>query len=94
MKLVPPLFAPLAIALVSACTTVAPQAEKIRITRESADVANCKAIGSVQSTPPYIMPGDDFKQIRNRALPQGADTILITTPRFVSTQGVCYKCGS
>lgn len=82
-----------AAAACTACTTVAPQAEKIRITRDSAEVAKCKAIGSVASTPPYIMPGDDLKQIRNQALPQGADTILITTPRFVSTQGVTYKCG-
>jgi hypothetical protein len=87
------MMATAALALVVGCTTVAPQADRIRTTREAAEVASCKPVGSVQSTPPYMFPGDDMKQIRNQALPLGADTILITSPRLVFTSGVAYKCG-
>jgi hypothetical protein len=38
------------------------------------------------------MPGDDLKQLRNQALPLGADTILLTSPRLVSTAGVANRC--
>ena len=79
--------------ILAGCTTsVAPQAEKIAITRTAADVANCRVLGNVEAPPPYIWPGDDLKQMKNAALALGADTIFVTR-RVGSSQGVAYKCG-
>jgi hypothetical protein len=76
---------------VSGCTTLAPQAEHVRITREAADVAACKAVGDVHSTPPYALPNEDYKQLRNAAVALQADTVLVTT-RAVISRGVAYQC--
>jgi hypothetical protein len=78
--------------LLSACTTMAPGAKGFAITRSTAEVEHCKPLGAVQSVPPYVIPGDDLKQLRNRSVPLGADTILLTSPRFVSTAGIAYRC--
>jgi hypothetical protein len=78
--------------LLCACTTMAPGAKEIPVTRNTSDVQSCKPVGSLHSVPPYIMPGDDLKQIRNQAVGLGADTILLTGPRLVSTAGVAYRC--
>jgi hypothetical protein len=48
---------------VSACTTLAPTAASITTTRDGAAVSNCKAVGNVASVPPYVLPGDDLKQL-------------------------------
>ena len=74
------------------CTTLAPGAKGVYITRNAADVEQCKALGSVQSVPPYILPNDDLKQLRNQTVAFGADTVLLTGPRLVSTAGVAYRC--
>ena len=64
------------------------------ITRDVAAVEHCKALGSVASAPPYVLPGDDLKQLKNQALGLGANTVLLTGPRFVSTAGVAYQCAA
>jgi len=75
------------------CTTLAPGAHEVTVTRDAAKVEHCKALGSVASVPPYIAPGDDLKQLKNKAVGLGADTVLLTGPRVVSTAGVAYHCG-
>ena len=77
---------------ITACTSLAPQASAVVTTREAATVSNCHAVGNVASIPPYILPGDDLKQLKNQAVGLNADTVLLTGPRLVSTQGVAYKC--
>ena len=74
------------------CTTLAPGAKDVYITRNAVEVQQCKALGSVQSVPPYVLPNDDLKQLRNQTIAVGADTVLITGPRLVSTAGVAYRC--
>ncbi len=76
----------------SACTTLAPTAKDIVVTRDAAAVANCKAVGNVASVPPYVLPGDDLKQLKNQAVGLGGNIVLLTGPRLVSTQGVAYSC--
>jgi hypothetical protein len=76
----------------TACTTLAPGAADVTVTRDAATVTTCKALGSVHSVPPYILPNDDLKQIKNRSIGMGADTVLITGPRLISTAGVAYRC--
>lgn len=78
----------------SACTTLAPKAQAVATTRDETVVTNCKAVGNVASIPPYILPGDDLKQIKNQAVGLGGNTVLITGPRLVSTQGIAYSCQS
>jgi hypothetical protein len=77
---------------VSGCTTLAPTAVNISTTRDGAAVVNCQAVGNVASVPPYILPGDDLKQVKNQAAGLGGDTVLLTGPRLVSTQGIAYRC--
>ncbi len=78
----------------SACTTLAPTAQTVSTTRDAMVVTNCKAVGNVASIPPYILPGDDLKQIKNQTVGLGGNTVLITGPRLVSTQGIAYSCQS
>lgn len=77
--------------LTAACTTLAPHAEDIRVTSEANDVKSCAAVGSVRSVPPYVMPGDDLKQLRNQSLALGADTLLVDS-RVVFSSGAAYRC--
>jgi|HubBroStandDraft_6_1064221.scaffolds.fasta_scaffold279918_2 hypothetical protein len=80
--------------VLSGCTTMAPRADQVSIVTDPALVQHCAAVGNVTSTPPYVLPGDDLKQLRNQAAGLGADTVLRTGPRIVSTQGVAYRCRS
>jgi hypothetical protein len=77
---------------VSGCTTLAPTAASITTTRDGAAVSNCKPVGNVASTPPYVLPGDDLKQLKNQAAGLGGEIVLITGPRLISTQGIAYRC--
>jgi hypothetical protein len=83
-----------ALLVLTGCTTLAPGAREIRITRDTAWVRGCKAVGPVQSSPPYVLPGDDLKQIRNQAVALGANAVLLTGPRILHTAGVAYRCGA
>lgn len=75
------------------CKTVVPgTSEAVHITRDAADVERCKPVGAVQSVPPYAFPGDDIKEIRDRTVAVGADTVLLNASRSVSTKGVAYRC--
>lgn len=75
-----------------ACTTaVVPEAEHIKTTRNVDDIKNCQIVGTVEARPPFVWPGDDVKQLKNKAAPLGADTILITN-RVGTIVGVAYRC--
>lgn len=72
--------------------TVAAPAE-IRIVRHKEEVANCELLGQMEAHPPYIWPGDDYRQLRAKAAPLGADTILVPGYRIGVVEGFAYKCG-
>ncbi len=75
------------------CRTVAPSgSDAVHITRNAADIEHCKPVGAVQTIPPYALPGDDIKEIRNRTVAVGADTVLLNASRSASTRGVAYRC--
>lgn len=82
----------LLVASLFGCTTTAPGGHDVRVTRNAAEVEHCKAIGAVQSVPPYAFPGDDMEQIRSRTVAVGADTVLLNVSRRESTSGVAYRC--
>jgi hypothetical protein len=77
---------------IAGCTTaVVPQAQNIRITRNMDDIAQCKIPGTVEAQPPFVWPGDDLKQLKNKAAPLGADTVFVTN-RVGTIVGVAYRC--
>ena len=78
----------------AACTTaVAPQAEAIKTTRNPDDVKSCAVLGTVEARPPFTWPGDDVKQLKNKALPLGADTVFVTN-QTGTIVGVAYRCAA
>ncbi|HWW81837.1 MAG TPA: hypothetical protein VNY82_19705 [Steroidobacteraceae bacterium] len=82
--------------LVSACVTLAPGADQVRITKNTSDVSACKALGNIQ------VPRDDQglvdgaaaqNQFRNQAVGLGSNVALVTEG-FVSipVAGIGYRC--
>ena len=79
-------------AMTAACTTVtlAPGADRVRLTVNAADVSSCRAVGNVKAP-----PGSGFDSeatIRNQALGVGANTIFVTRNVSGAEEGVAYKC--
>jgi hypothetical protein len=76
------------------CVSLAPQAEKIRVTSIGSEVAQCKVLGAVESHPPYMFPSDGVNQLRNNAAALGADTLLLTSSGALRGKtGMAYSCG-
>lgn len=86
-------LAAVAIALVSlACTTrLIPQAEKVKVTRESKDVAGCKSLGFVDAHPPYSTPNDAMNEMKNKTAILGGNVLFVTSYSMKAT-GVAYVC--
>ena len=79
--------------LVTGCVSVAPQAEKIRVTSNGEDVAQCKVLGTVESHPPYMFRSDGVNQLRNNAAALDADTLLLTSSGALRGKtGMAYRC--
>ena len=75
----------------SGCASVAPNAENVRLTRKSEDVAGCKEMGYIQSWLAFSFR-DAEVQLRNKAVAAGGNTVLVTSP-FGETTGTAYQCG-
>ena len=83
-------------ALLSACVTLAPGADKVRITKNTADVATCSAVGNIK------VPRDARGQVdianadaefRNQTIGFGGNTAFVTSaPLGVAVEGVAYRC--
>jgi hypothetical protein len=66
--------------------------DPIKIVRHREEVEQCQLLGEIAAYPPYIWPGDDLRQLRRKAAPLGADTILIPGYRVGTVQGFAYRC--
>jgi hypothetical protein len=87
--------AAIAAVFIAGCTSLAPQAEKVRVTSDGSEVANCTTLGTVTSQPPYVGPDDGVKQLRNNAAALGADTLLLTSSGAMRGQtGMAYRCAA
>ena len=78
------------------CATLSPYEKKwndVYVVKDKGAVSTCKYIDVFHSWPPYVLPNDDIRNVTRRAAEVGADTVLITGARFVSTRGDAYKCG-
>jgi hypothetical protein len=65
----------------TACVTLAPGADKVRITKNAADVAACSAVGNVNTSggaqgPSQIV--DSSIELRNQALGLGGNVVFVT----------------
>lgn len=76
-----------ALLTLSGCGSLAPGAEKVRITHEARDVVGCKIIGPVSGN------GDAIEK-KNVVLASGGDTLLITSSWIIAPQykGIAYNC--
>jgi len=90
-------FAALLMVALSACTTLALGAERIRVTDSPSEVARCERLGEVEgSVLDNIwgsVPEAKKNELRNSALQLGADVVLITahTP-YTQVRGMAYRC--
>jgi hypothetical protein len=87
---------PICSALLSACVSLAPGADKIRVTGTASDVSGCTALGNIRvpRTPGGTVDiANAPNQFRNQAVGLGANTALVTSG-FVSVpaEGVAYRC--
>jgi hypothetical protein len=76
-------------AAAAGCATLvalAPGAERVRITNNAADIASCKAVGSVRAS------DSPLESVRNRALGLGANTLFFTGYVSGSEEFVANNC--
>jgi hypothetical protein len=79
-----------------ACVTPAPGSEKVRITKNAADVSGCTAVGNVNVAgipqgPSQI--ADSSTELRNQAVGLGGNVVFVTSATLgVPEQGVAYRC--
>ena len=75
-------------------TTVAPGAEKVRVTTNAKDVEGCRLIGQVDAPGPFNMPNDWKIQLQNATLAAGGDTVFRTGPLAMTkhVSGMAYTC--
>jgi len=77
--------------------TLAPGAEKVKLTYNAADVAGCKAVGNVSGlTHPDVY---SETQLRNRTVGLEGDSVFVTrsglsvlTMYPIPLEGVAYRC--
>ncbi len=80
---------------------LAPGADQVRITKDPADVAGCKAVGNVSLGPvDYLMYSET--RMRNRVVGLDGNTLFLTvstegvdangTPYKILQEGVAYRC--
>ena len=74
------------------CVTLAPEAEKVRVTRNPDDVKGCRVLGAVEAHPPYVGQQDGMNQMRNNAAGMGANALFVTSYNVTAT-GMAYRCG-
>jgi len=84
-----------AVLVTCACVTVtlAPGADKVKLTHYAGDVAGCKPVGNVYVNP-ALAPGFDLQfvefQLRNRTV--GLDGNALFYTGWGENEGVAYRC--
>lgn len=79
-----------------ACITPAPGSEKVRMTKNAADVSGCTAVGNVNVAGISQGPSqiaDSSTELRNQAVGLGGNVVFVTSATLgVPEQGVAYRC--
>ena len=91
------LIAAIAVATsLTACVSLAPGADKVRITKNTADVANCSAVGNVRvaiETQGQIDFADADTRFRNQVVGFGGNTAFVTSSSLgIPVEGIAYRC--
>ena len=81
-----------ALTLVECTTTLTPEGEHVRVTKDKADVAACKSVGFVDAQPPYSTPNDAMNEMKNKTAILGGNVLFVTNYGMKAT-GVAYLCG-
>ena len=66
--------------------------EQVRTTKHETDIVDCKALGTVSQSPPYVGPNGAENGLRNKAAVLGGDVVL-TSYGIGSATGKVYDCG-
>jgi hypothetical protein len=82
--------------LVAACVSPAPGADRVRLTRNAADVSSCSAVGNVR-VPPGSNGTVDIAtadtEFRNQVVGYGGNTAFVSSePLGVPVEGIAYRC--
>ena len=77
--------------IMGGCVRLAPEAQKVSITKAAETVSGCKILGTVRAQPPYVGPRDGMHQMQNQVAGLGGDTLFVTSYN-VSATGVAYRC--
>ena len=83
--------------MLAACVSLAPGADKVRLTNNGSDVSSCTAVGNVK-VPPADSTGDvpifeASKEFRNQVVGLGGNTGLVTYGLFdIPSEGIAYRC--
>jgi len=73
----------------SGCAAISPYDKKwneVYVTKDKNTVSACKYVDVFHSWPPYVLPNDDIRNVTRRAAEAGADTVLVTGARVISTE--------
>lgn len=82
----------LGILLMTSACALSAAGEKV-VVSDPSGVGSCKQLGMVSSSPPYLLPGDDQKQMRSATAELGGNTLVVTHAAIVgSSRGVAYDC--
>jgi hypothetical protein len=74
----------------SANVTLAPGADKIKVTKSPTDVASCVAVGNVDGRNASGLTSDGVRQMQNQTLGVGGNVLLVTSE--LSQKGIAYRC--
>jgi hypothetical protein len=80
----------------AACVTLAPGADKVRITKVPSDVSNCTAVGNIKvpgGADGNVDIANAEAEFRNQTVGLGGNTGFETAaPLGVPVEGVAYRC--
>ena len=82
--------------VVTACVTLAPGADKVRVTSSPADVTACKPVGNIRI--PLSPQLDVFEmanaelEFRNQIVGLAGNTGLVTSALLGAYEGIAYQC--
>jgi hypothetical protein len=82
--------------LLGACVSLAPGADKVRLTKNAADVSTCTAVGNINTSGGVQGPSqvvDASTELRNQAVGLGGNAVFVTVAVLgVPSEGVVYRC--
>lgn len=83
----------LALIFLSSCASLTVEGEKVTLTENRSEVQKCRAMGKVVSQPPYALPSDWKKKLRNAASELGGNWVFTEGAGFKSdVVGEAYLC--